>query len=84
MKAFEVVKGHADVKKCTYGRVMMAIEGEDSRIAHVYKAMKEDGFDSTDCAEEGDKDGTTAYFFIVDRADKEHFMKMWKVHKKFA
>lgn len=84
MKAFEVVKGHADVRKCTHGRVMMAIEGENSRIEQAYKAMKEDGFDSADYAEDGDKEGTTAYFFIVDRADKEYFMKMWKVHKNFA
>lgn len=84
MKAFEVAKGAAR-GVLTHGRVMMAIEGEDSRIAKVYKDMKADGFfDSTDCAEEGDKEGTTAYFFMIDRADKEHFIKMWKVHKHFA
>lgn len=83
MKAFEVTKGAAR-SVMTHGRIMMAIEGEDSRIALVAKDMASDGFDSTNCAEEGDKEGTTAHFFVIARADKEYFMKRWKENKKWA
>jgi hypothetical protein len=85
MKAYEVVKGSAK-GALTHGRIMMAIEGEGSKVRNAVQAMLEDGFFDayTDCAEEGDKEGEVAHFFVIDRNDKPYFMARWRVNKRFT
>jgi hypothetical protein len=77
MKAFEVKKGGADIQ---HGRVMMAIEGKDDLIAIVDKELRKQ-FDSCEYAEEGDAEGETAFFFMIDRTNKAYFMQQWKLAK---
>ncbi len=85
MKAFEVAKNEAR-SVLTHGRIMMAIEGEEAEIQNVVQAMLEDGFFDayTNCAEEGDKEGEVAHFFVIDRNEKPYFMARWKINKRFA
>lgn len=81
MKAFEVAKNEAR-SVFTHGRIMMAVEGEESKVAAIVNLLKQEGFVSTDCAEEGDKEGEIAHFFMVDRQDKAYFMQQFRLIKK--
>lgn len=85
MKAYEVAK-NGSRSVMTHGRIMMAIEGEEIEIQSVVQAMLEDGFfdQYTNCAEEGDKEGEVAHFFVIDRNEKPYFMARWKINKRFA
>lgn len=78
MKCYEVKKGN---DPDSYGRVMMAIEGESVRIEAAEKALVDECFISTQCAEEGDKDGDLIIFYIVDRTDVADFRAAWKKAK---
>lgn len=80
MKAFEVTKGEAGIQ---HGRVMMAIEGKDSWI-RLANATLCGQFASCDYAEEGEAEGETAFFFMIDRTEKAYFMQQWKVAKNQA
>jgi hypothetical protein len=78
MKAFEVKKGQAGIE---HGRVMMAIEGPEAKITAINEVLRAD-FRSCDYVEEGEREGEVAYFFMVDRSEKESFMIRWKEAKK--
>lgn len=80
MKAFEVKKGEA---KLGHGRVMMAIEGVDAAI-RVANAELRTQFASCEYEEEGEREGETAFFFMIDRSSVEYFMTQWKAAKASA
>lgn len=71
MKAYEVPKGEAEIKR---GRVMMAVEGAQERVEKIAAYLKTIGYPSTNCSERGDKDGDIVEFFMIDRADKADFL----------
>lgn len=81
MKVYEIKKGEAEIQR---GRVLMAIEGPESQIEAVEAKLVEADFDSTDCAEDGDKDGDMVIFFVVDRWDIKAFREEFKKAKKAA
>ena len=74
MKAYEVKKGEAEIKR---GMVMMAIEGEESKVNRIDKELSK-LFDGCDYEEEGDKEGEIVVFFMVDRSEKKYFMDLYK------
>lgn len=78
MKAYEVPKGEAAIKR---GRVMMAVEGPDERVAKVAAHLKNAGYPSTNCSERGDKDGEIVESFMIDRADKPDFLACYNSAK---
>ncbi len=78
MKAYEITKGTAEIAR---GRVMMAIEGEESKVAQIVEAMQNEGYYSTQCADIGDKDGEIIEYFIIARNDKKDFVQTYKSFK---
>ena len=78
MKSYEITKGTTDI---TRGRVMMAIEGEETKVAQIVEAMKNEGYYSTQCADIGDKDGEIIEYFMIDRNDKKDFVQTYKSFK---
>lgn len=78
MKVYEVKKGETDIER---GRVMMAIEGTESKVQLIVELMKNEGYYSTQCAEYGDKDGELIEYFMISRADKSDFLKTYKNFK---
>lgn len=78
MKAYEVPKGEAEIK---LGRVMMAVEGREERVAQIAAQLKTAGYPSTSCSERGDTVGEIVEFFMIDRADKSDFLAKYKAFK---
>jgi hypothetical protein len=78
MKAYEITKGSAEIAR---GRVMMAIEGVEAKIAQIVEAMQSEGYYSTQCADVGDKDGEIIEYFVIARADKKDFVQTYKSFK---
>jgi len=78
MKAYEITKGTAEIAR---GRAMMAIEGEESKVAQIVEAMQNEGYYSTQCADIGDKDGEIIEYFIIARNDKKDFVQTYKSFK---
>jgi hypothetical protein len=78
MKAYEITKGTAEIAR---GRVMMAIEGKESKVAQIVEAMQSEGYYSTQCADMGDKDGDIIEYFIIARNDKKDFVETYKSFK---
>ena len=74
MKAYEVKKGEAEIKR---GRVMMAIEGEEAKVNEIDEVMAQ-MFGSCDVEEEGDKEGEIVVYFMIDRSEKKDFMNEYK------
>lgn len=83
MKAFEVTKNEAR-SVLTHGRIMMAVEGGSVKVMQIVKTLKLEGYNFTDCAEEGDKEDEIAVFFVVDRTKKADFMSDYKKAKRYA
>ncbi len=81
MKCYEVKKGYDPE---SYGKAMMAIEGPLSRINAAEKALVDEGFTSTQCAEDGDKDGDLTIFYVVRRDAVSEFRSAWKKVKAAA
>jgi hypothetical protein len=78
MKCIELKKSDSGI---TWGKVLMAIEGEKSRIEAIEAKLIDEGFTSTQCAEDGDKDGDLAIFYVVNRDEVADFRKAWKTVK---
>ena len=78
MKAYEITKGTAEIAR---GRVMMVIEGKESKVAQIVEAMQSEGYYSTQCADMGDKDGDIIEYFIIARNDKKDFVETYKSFK---
>lgn len=78
MKAYEITKGTAEI---TRGRVMMAIEGSEAKVAQIVTAMQGEGYYSTQCADMGDKDGEIIEYFMIARNAKADFVQTYKSFK---
>jgi hypothetical protein len=59
----------------------MAIEGNAYSVELISKAMVDNGFPSTQCADIGDKDGEIIEYFMISRANKKDFMNIYKTNK---
>lgn len=79
MRLYEIAKTGAEIRR---GLVMMCLEGLPEEVRAVRCALESRGYPSTECTEEGEREGEVAEFFMVRRAELGEFRWTYKDMKR--